>query len=91
MILSRTEAEDASGLAERVRATAQERLDFLDHRTEQPVHVTISAAVMNIAVTVGDVLDPNRVLADTEAALDRAKRQGGNCVERVDGYGSRSS
>jgi len=37
------------------------------------------------------VLDPNRVMADAEAALDRAKHQGGNCVERVDGYGSRSS
>jgi diguanylate cyclase (GGDEF)-like protein len=91
VILSRTEAEDATGLAERVRVTVQERLEFLDHRTEQPVRVTISAAVVNIAVTVGDVLDPNRVLADAEAALDRAKRQGGNCVERVASYGSRSS
>jgi diguanylate cyclase (GGDEF)-like protein len=91
VILSRTEAADASGLAESVRVTVQERLEFLDHRTEQPVRVTISAAVVNIAVTVGNVLDPNRVMADVEAALDRAKRQGGNCVERVDGYGSRSS
>ena len=91
VILSRTIAEDATDLANRVRTTVEERLEFLDHRTEQPVHVTISAAVVNIAVTVGDVLDPERVMADAEAALERAKRQGRNRVERIDGYGSRSS
>ena len=91
VILSRTIADDAADLAERVRGTVQERLEFLDHRTEQPVHVTISAAVVNLTVTVGDVLDPERLMADAEALLARSKRQGPNRVERLDGYGSRSS
>jgi diguanylate cyclase (GGDEF)-like protein len=91
VILSRTVAEDATDLAGRVRDTVQERLEFLDHRTDQPVRVTITAAVVNIAVSVGDVLDPDRVMADAEAAVDRAKRQGRGRVERVDVYGSRSS
>jgi GGDEF domain-containing protein len=41
-------------------------------------------------VQAGEVLDAERVMADAEAALDRAKRDGRNRVERVDSY-SRSS
>jgi PleD family two-component response regulator len=48
--------------------------------------VTISAAVINVLVPVGNVVDPERLLADTEAAIGRAKQQGRNRVERVDGY-----
>jgi diguanylate cyclase (GGDEF)-like protein len=91
VLLARTEAEDASGLAERVVATVQERLEFLDHRTEQPVHVTLSAAVLNLQVNVGETIDPERLMADAEAAVERAKERGRNRVERVDGYPSRSS
>ena len=50
------------------------------------MQVTLSAAVINVEVAVGDVIDPERLLADAEAALDRAKQQGRNRVERVDGY-----
>jgi diguanylate cyclase (GGDEF)-like protein len=90
VILSRTEAEDATVLAEAVRGTVQERLEFLDHRTEQPVRVTISAGVVNISVRVGDVLDAERIMSNAETALMRAKQNGRNRVERFDGY-SRSS
>ena len=45
-----------------------------------------SDAVINVEVAVGDVIDPERLIADAEAALDRAKQQGRNRVERVDGY-----
>jgi diguanylate cyclase (GGDEF)-like protein len=90
VILSRTEAEDAAVLADRVRKTVEERLEFLDHRTDRPVRVTISAGVVNISVAPGDTIDAERVMADAETALERAKRQGRNRVERVDGY-SRSS
>jgi diguanylate cyclase (GGDEF)-like protein len=86
VLLTRTDAEHASGLAERVRATVEERLEFTDHRTERPVRVTLSAAVIHVQVAVGDVIDPERLLADAETAVERAKRHGRNRVERVDGY-----
>ena len=47
---------------------------------------TLSAAVVNIQVAVGDVIDPERMMADAEAAVERAKQQGRNRVERLDGY-----
>jgi diguanylate cyclase (GGDEF)-like protein len=86
VLLSRTDADASSSLAERVRATVADRLGFTDHRSDQPVPVTLSAAVINVQVAVGDVIDPERLLADAEAAVERAKQQGRNRVERVDGY-----
>jgi diguanylate cyclase (GGDEF)-like protein len=86
VLLSRTDADHASELAERVRSTVEERLGFIDHRTDSPVTVTVTAAIINIIVSVGDVIDPERLMADAEGALGRAKRRGRNRVERVDGY-----
>jgi diguanylate cyclase (GGDEF)-like protein len=86
VLLNSTDAEHASELAERVRATVEERLEFTDHRTERPVKVTLSVAVINVQAAVGDVIDPERLLADAEAAVERAKEHGRNRVERVDGY-----
>jgi diguanylate cyclase (GGDEF)-like protein len=86
VLLSPAEAGRAHGLAERVRATVAERLAFVDHRTDRPVTVTVSAAVINAAVAVGEVIDPQRLIAEAEAAVDRAKRQGRNRVVRIDGY-----
>jgi PleD family two-component response regulator len=57
---------------------------FTDHRSELPVSVTISAAVVNVPAAVGMAIDPERLLADAEAAVARAKQQGRNRVERVD-------
>jgi PleD family two-component response regulator len=86
VLLPHTDPDNAADLAERLRATVQERLGFTDHRSERPVEVTVSAAVINIEVSVGDVIDPERLMADAEAAVERAKQQGRNRVERVDGY-----
>jgi diguanylate cyclase (GGDEF)-like protein len=86
VLLSRTDAVHASSLAERVRATVEERLGFTDHRSDRPVPVTISAAVINVQVAEGNVIDPDRLLADAEAAVGRAKDLGRNRVESVDGY-----
>jgi diguanylate cyclase (GGDEF)-like protein len=86
VLLTRTDPDHASELAEKVRRTVEERLGTTDHQTERPVLVTVSAAVVNVAVAVGDVIDVDRLLADLESALERAKRQGGNRVLRVDGY-----
>ena len=86
VLLSRTDAEPATELAERVRATVEGRLEFTDHRTDRPVRVTLSAAVINVTARAGAPIDPERLLADAESALDRAKQQGRNRVVRVDGY-----
>lgn len=86
VLLARTDPGHATELAEQVRSTVHERLGFVDHRTDTPVTVTVSAAAINVQVAVGDVIDPERLMADAEAALDRAKRSGRNRVERVDGY-----
>jgi hypothetical protein len=32
------------------------------------------------------VIDPDRLMADAEAAVERAKQHGRNRVERLDGY-----
>jgi len=86
VLLTRTDAERVTELAERVRATVEERLGFTDHRNDRPVVVTLSAAVINLRIAIGDVVDPERLLADAEIAVDRAKQQGRNRVQRVDGY-----
>jgi diguanylate cyclase (GGDEF)-like protein len=92
VLLSRTDAKQVTDLAERLRHTVEERLWFTDHQSGGRVPVTVSAAVVNIQVAVGDVLDPERLVADAEAAVERAKRQGRNRVERADGYsGARQS
>ena len=85
VLLSHTDPERAIELAERVRHTVEERLWFTDHHTDQQVPVTVSAAVVNVPVSVGDVIDPERLMAIGEAAVERAKRQGRNRVETVDG------
>jgi diguanylate cyclase (GGDEF)-like protein len=86
VLLTRTDGDHASELAERVRATVEERLGFTDHRSERPVPVTVSAAVMNIQIALGDAVDTERLMADAESAMERAKQRGRNRVERVDGY-----
>ncbi len=85
VLLTRTDVEQAVELAERLRHTVEDRLWFTDHRTDRHVPVTVSAAVVSVSAKVGDVLDPERLVAIAEAAIDRAKERGRNRVERVDG------
>jgi PleD family two-component response regulator len=86
VLLTRTDAEHANELAERVRATVAERLGFTDHRSDRLVPVTLSAAVVNVTVALGDIIDRERLMAEAESAVGRAKEQGRNRVELVDGY-----
>ena len=86
VLLTFTDADDAVDLAERLRATVEERLGFTDHRNNRPAPVTLSAGVINVRVAVGDVIDPLQLLADAERVLEMAKQNGRNRVERVDGY-----
>ena len=85
VLLTNTGPDRAIELAERVRHTVETRLWFTDHRTERQVPVTVSAAVVNVPVSSGDVIDPERLMTIAEGAMDRAKRDGRNRVETVDG------
>jgi diguanylate cyclase (GGDEF)-like protein len=85
VLLTNTAPDRAVELAERVRHTVETRLWFTDHRTERQVPVTVSAAVVNVPVSAGDVIDPERLMAIAETAVERAKRDGRNRVETVDG------
>ena len=86
VLLTRTDAEHANELAERVRATVEERLGFTDHRSDRLVPVTLSAAVINVTLALGEFIDTERLMAEAESAVERAKVQGRNRVELVDGY-----
>lgn len=85
VLLTLTDPNRAVELAERVRHTVETRLWFTDHRSDQQVPVTVSGSVVNVPVSLGDVIDPERVMAIAKDAVDRAKRQGRNRVETVDG------
>jgi diguanylate cyclase (GGDEF)-like protein len=85
VLLTGPDAPHAGDLAESVRSTVQERLEFDDNRTDQKVRVTLSAAVINLRINAGDLVDPERVMADLQAALDRMKTRGKNQIAIVNG------
>jgi regulator of extracellular matrix RemA (YlzA/DUF370 family) len=41
---------------------------------------------MNVQIAFGDIIDTERLMADAESAIERAKQNGRNRVERVDAY-----
>lgn len=84
VLLPETPAADVVALADRARATVDERLAFRDHRTEKRVKVTVSAAVVIAYGVPGDPVDVERLMAEAEAALERAKKAGRNQVVRVE-------
>ena len=81
VLLLGLDAEHAPELAERLRSTVEERLEFTDHHTDRHVRVTVSIAVVTVAVAAGTVLDPDRLMAEALAGLERAKRAGRNRVD----------
>jgi len=83
VLLPETHAEHAEQLAERVRETVQERLSLRDHRSDEPVVVTVSAAVV-IAEAVDANVRAEHLLKEAEQAVHRAKHGGRNRVERVE-------
>ena len=88
-LLPETAAGEATELAEQVRTTLEHRLAFVDYASDRSVPVRVSAAIVNLDVTAGDVIDPQRLAADAESALARATRNGGGRRERVDGHSGR--
>ncbi len=83
VLLTQTEADRANELAEQARHTVETRLWFTDHRTDQHVPVTVSVGVVNVPVSAGTAIDPERLMAVAEAGVNGAKRAGRNRVETV--------
>jgi diguanylate cyclase (GGDEF)-like protein len=84
ILLTRADAAHAASLAQHVRATVEARLPFAEHRAGQSVRITVSAAVVEAAAQSA-ALDPERLYVEADAALGRARRAGGNRVERIAG------
>jgi diguanylate cyclase (GGDEF)-like protein len=85
VLLTGPDAGHAAELAERARQMVEARLAFTDHRKDQLVPVTISAAVIHVDGVAGTTIDPERLLVTVEAALQRAKQTGRNRVETIGG------
>lgn len=83
VLLPEVQGANAERLAERIRVTVQERLQLHDHRSDQQFPVTISVGIL-VAESVDRTVKAERLVADAEAALERAKKAGGNRVERTE-------
>jgi diguanylate cyclase (GGDEF)-like protein len=81
VLLSDTTAKSAATLAECVREAVEDRLSFVDHRTGSKVTVTVSAGAVTVALSPGQMIDPDRLATAAEGTLRRAKERGRNRVE----------
>jgi diguanylate cyclase (GGDEF)-like protein len=83
VLLCQASPDSATVLAEHVSGMVKERLGFKDYRTERRVQVTVSAAVVTAQGTPGEPFDSERLVIEADAALERAKRNGRDRIERV--------
>jgi diguanylate cyclase (GGDEF)-like protein len=84
VLLPETDPTDAMTLAERTRTMVEDRLTFRDYRTDQRAIVTVSVAVTSARALQGEPIDHQKLSAQAEAALDRAKLGGRNRVEHIE-------
>jgi diguanylate cyclase (GGDEF)-like protein len=89
VLLPETTVDQATVLATRFCETVQQRLVLVEHKTDTRTTVTVSAAAVGTDA-VREEIEPRYVLAEAQAALRRAKSDGGNRVERVRLLPSRS-
>jgi diguanylate cyclase (GGDEF)-like protein/excisionase family DNA binding protein len=82
VLLPETSLDQAATLAERFRETVEHRIVLMNYMTEETSAVTVSAAAVGTDL-VQTELDRGQVMAEAEAAVMRAKLDGGNRVERV--------
>jgi diguanylate cyclase (GGDEF)-like protein len=82
VLLPETPLDQAAVLASRFREMVQQRLVLMDHKTDSAVRVTVSAAAVGTDLVTSEV-DAGYVIAEAEAAVLRAKLDGGNRTERI--------
>jgi diguanylate cyclase (GGDEF)-like protein len=83
VLLPETAEEPAVQLADRMRVTVQDRFSLPDYKSEAPMTVTVSVAVL-IATAVDATVKAEQVVREAEQAVHRAKHGGRNRVERVE-------
>lgn len=81
-LLPEATLDQAATLAASFREMVQQRLVLVDHKTDGRTNVTVSAAAVGTDLVQVEI-DPEYVMAEAEAAVLRAKMNGGNRVERV--------
>jgi diguanylate cyclase (GGDEF)-like protein/excisionase family DNA binding protein len=82
VLLPETTLDQAATLAGRFCETVRQRLVLVDHKTDAITAVTVSAAAVGTDLVQAEI-DPAYILAEADAAVLRAKMNGGNQVERV--------
>jgi diguanylate cyclase (GGDEF)-like protein/excisionase family DNA binding protein len=82
VLLPETTLEQAATLADTFREMVRQRLVLVDHKTDALTTVTVSAAAAGTDLVHADI-DARSILAEADAAVLRAKMNGGNRVERV--------
>lgn len=82
VLLPETTLDQAAALANRFRETVRQRLVLVEHKTEARTTITVSAAAVGTD-RVQEEIDPRYILSEAQAAVVRAKMNGGNRVERV--------
>ncbi|CAN5763426.1 hypothetical protein BH18ACI5_BH18ACI5_09930 [soil metagenome] len=82
VVLPETELDRAALIATRFREMVEQRLLLLDHKSEGVIRVTVSGAAVGTDF-VHEEVDAGYVTGEADAAVLRAKMDGGNRVERV--------
>jgi diguanylate cyclase (GGDEF)-like protein/excisionase family DNA binding protein len=82
VLLPEATLDQAAALATRFCEMVEQRLVLVDHKTDTTTTVTVSASAVGTDMAPTDI-DPANILLEAEAAVLRAKMDGGNRVERV--------
>ena len=82
VLLPETTLDQAAMLANRFREMVRQRLVLSDHRTEDTTVVTVSAAAVGTDLVQAEI-DAGYIMGEAEAAVMRAKIEGGDRVERI--------
>ena len=82
VLLPQAALDQATALATRFREMVQQRLVLVDHKTDSTIRVTVSAAAVGTDL-VQTGMDARQMVTEAEAAVVRAKMEGGNRTEAV--------
>jgi diguanylate cyclase (GGDEF)-like protein/excisionase family DNA binding protein len=82
VLLPEATLDQAAALARGFADMVQQRLILVDHKTDATTVVTVSAAAVGADLVETDI-NPSNIIVEAEAAVMRAKMNGGNRVESV--------
>jgi diguanylate cyclase (GGDEF)-like protein/excisionase family DNA binding protein len=82
VLLPETTLDQAAALARGFSEMVQQRMVLVDHKTDITTIVTVSAAAVGTEMVEADI-NPRHIMGEAEAAVMRAKMNGGSRVESV--------